>query len=518
MLYVSLIVEAVRGRPALMFWTAALSQALLWVLVPTVFYAAPPGNLAEALAVGHAFRLGSYLGPPLAFWIADLAFAAGGLFAVYLLAQACIVLAYWAVFALGRDIVGPRHAAIAILLMVGIFVYTVPSPQFGPALLGTSLWALALLHYWRAVAQGREGSWYALGVLAGLLLLTTYVAAVLVLLLCVFTVASARARATLKTVEPWIALGLAFVVFAPHLVWLAAQGALVLPSLDRLRSPAGADTNLMNWLRLLAVLVAAHGGLIVLTALASGWPRLGRERAPTIDRFPIDLVARRFVYFFALIPGLIVTFLAVLYARSAPPVGAAPLVVLSGLATVVAAGDHIKVHRERVVSYAWASLLLGPPLIVLLLLVVLPWTFRIELRVSQPAQAMGRFFAETFERRTGHKLAVVTGDEHLAALVALAAPSRPTLFFDAHPERSPWIDPQDVKELGALVIWRSPDTAGTPPAELKQRFPDLVPEVPRTFEHPVQGILPIERIGWAVIRPQTGGIQPLPKRPASPPH
>jgi hypothetical protein len=34
-------------------------------------------------------------------------------------------------------------------------------------------------------------------------------------------------------------------------------------------------------------------------------------------------------------------------------------------------------------------------------------------------------------------------------------------------------------------------------------FPDLVPEVPRAFERPVQGMLPLLRIGWAMIRGQT---------------
>jgi hypothetical protein len=29
-----------------------------------------------------------------------------------------------------------------------------------------------------------------------------------------------------------------------------------------------------------------------------------------------------------------------------------------------------------------------------------------------------------------------------------------------------------------------------------------VPEVPRSFARPVQGLLPLIRLGWAVIRPQ----------------
>mgnify|MGYP003694770013 CR=1 FL=1 len=50
-------------------------------------------------------------------------------------------------------IVGIRHAVLAVLLMVGIAAFTVPSPDFGPAILAAPLWALALLYYWRAIGE-----------------------------------------------------------------------------------------------------------------------------------------------------------------------------------------------------------------------------------------------------------------------------------------------------------------------------------------------------------------------------
>ena len=96
--YVSLIVEALRGRPRLVFWTAALTQGALWIVIPSMFYSAPPGDVPLVLAIGHEFLLGSYLGPPLAFWLGEIAFRIAGIFGVYLLAQACIVVTYWAVF------------------------------------------------------------------------------------------------------------------------------------------------------------------------------------------------------------------------------------------------------------------------------------------------------------------------------------------------------------------------------------------------------------------------------------
>ena len=135
MLYVSIFVELLRSRPALAIWVAALAQAALWTLVPLLFYSGPPGDLPNVLAVGHEFQLGTYLGPPLAFWLADLAFEVAGLFGVYALSQVCVVVTYWAVFALGRSIVGAQHAAMAVLLMVGVSAFTVPTPDFGPVVL-----------------------------------------------------------------------------------------------------------------------------------------------------------------------------------------------------------------------------------------------------------------------------------------------------------------------------------------------------------------------------------------------
>jgi hypothetical protein len=52
-----------------------------------------------------------------------------------------------------------------------------------------------------------------------------------------------------------------------------------------------------------------------------------------------------------------------------------------------------------------------------------------------------------------------------------------------------------------VLVWPATDSAGTPPATLKSAFPEMVPEVPRSFARTMQGFLPLIRVGWAVIRP-----------------
>ena len=361
------------------------------------------------------------------------------------------------------------------------------------------LWALALLHYWRAVGDGERGYWFLLALDLGLLLLASYVGLILVVLLLVFTLASARGRAALSNPEPWIAVLPFVIVIFPHLAWLKDAHDLVLAGLNDSDAAAG---TLSPGIWLCIALLLTHLGLGLLVAFASGWPRRLHESAPLIDRNPVEPLARLFVYFFALMPAASAIVIVFASGRLGPLDRVAPMVVLSGLAVVVAAGDQVPLYRERMVSSTWFGLLVAPPVLIMLGIGLLPWTFAVDLKVSQPANAEGRFFADNFERRTGKPLGFVTGDAELAPLVALGAPSRPHVYFDWAPQRSPWASPADIAKQGGIMVWPAGDNIGTPPAALQAQFPAMVPEVPRSFARSMQGLLPLIRLGWAVVRPQ----------------
>ncbi|MBI3435360.1 MAG: glycosyltransferase family 39 protein [Proteobacteria bacterium] len=511
MLQVSIIIELIRSWPRALFWLATLGQATIWFLVPALFYASPPGDLPYALAIGHEYQLGTHLGPPLAYWLAEAMFVlfGGSLVGVYLLAQICVVVTYWAIFTLARAIVGVRHAAIALLLNVGIYAFGLPSPEFGPPIVAMPLTALALLHFWRGIGEERQKAWYAFAVDIGLLLLTSYAGLILVALMAGFLATSTRGRRALGTIEPWIAGVVVVVVLFPHLIWLDVGGNAVLASADVARAAPALASGLVNAGWLVMVLVAGHAGLALIVLLASGWRLAAPPPSPAIERPALDALAQRFIYLFALAPGAIATLVAALAGESAPAGGVAPHVVLSGLAVVVFAGERITMHRQRAVGILWALLALTPPALAVMAIVVLPWVVAVDLNVVQPAAAMGRFFAESFARRAGQPLTVVAGEARTAALVAMGAPSRPSLYLQADPRRSPWVSAAAVQKRGAVVVWIATDTAGAVPQAIKASFPDLVAEVPRSFERRIQGRLALLRVGWGVIRPENAPALPL---------
>jgi len=198
----------------------------------------------------------------------------------------------------------------------------------------------------------------------------------------------------------------------------------------------------------------------------------------------------------------------VLLGKPAPIGGTGGLVMLSALGVIVAAGNVIRLYRQSILGRAWLAVLLVPPAAVIGASILLPWTLGIGFEVDRPASAMGEFFTDTFHRRTAAPLRIVAGDAQVAGLVAMASSDRPSLFLPEKPELTPWVSDADIRQHGAIVLWQVSDNTGAPPAAIKSRFPDLVPEVPRSFERPVQGRLPLYRIGWAMIRPQAAGAAP----------
>src|SRR6185312_16901340 len=121
--------------------------------------------------------------------------------------------------------------------------------------------------------------------------------------------------------------------------------------------------------------------------------------------------------------------------------------LMSGLAAIVVAGDLVHLRRQRVLRTVWAAAIVAPALSAVAATLFLPWTGSKEVATSLPARSIARFFGDSFERRTNHRLRAVAGDAQIASLVALDR-GRPHLYLDATPARTPWVTPAKFNETG----------------------------------------------------------------------
>ena len=221
-------------------------------------------------------------------------------------------------------------------------------------------------------------------------------------------------------------------VLFPYLIWLDLSAGINFLDLATI---AG---NLRVWGWLVVALLVSHAGMVD-PDRARRAARLIASRGPPPDvmRAPLPIRRRAASSISSRSRRSLAMGLFALFTRRPENFMAAPLVVMSGLAVVVAAGDRIRIEHQYLIGYAWIALIVLPPLLVALAIVVQPWTFAADLQVGRPAAEMGQFFGDSFARRTGAPLAIVAGDQTLASLVALGAPSRPSLYLDVAPDRPP---------------------------------------------------------------------------------
>src|SRR6201990_838669 len=335
MRFTSLVVELIRARPRLVVWIVVLAQAALWLILPLLLYRSPPGDVATVLAFGRGYQVGTDLGPPLAFWLADIAFRAAGnhMFGVYLLAQLCFVATFWALYLLGRAVVGGQQAVLAVLLTMTVTAFASSSLEFSPLVLARPLWALLLLDTWLLVGQNRRNVWFAWSIEAGLLLLTTSAAIGLLLLVVGFMIATERGRRTLLSFDPLFALLAIAGLALPYLIWLIRAGVLGMPTLPQVGE---LSARAVHWAWLLGGLLLAMSAILILVLLNL---RLfsRAEDARIISRPPVDPLARNFVYCFAIAPPLAGSLISGLFNLDRVVGGAGVALLMSGLAVIVTA-------------------------------------------------------------------------------------------------------------------------------------------------------------------------------------
>ena len=104
---------------------------MVWTLIPILVCPNLQLDLVEDLALGKEWQLGYWKHPPLPWWVADLAYRlTGQVDAVYVLGPLAAVLCFYAVWLLGREIVGPFRALIAVLVLEGVHFYNFSVVKF----------------------------------------------------------------------------------------------------------------------------------------------------------------------------------------------------------------------------------------------------------------------------------------------------------------------------------------------------------------------------------------------------
>jgi 4-amino-4-deoxy-L-arabinose transferase-like glycosyltransferase len=490
------LLDTIEQRPREAAYLYIIAQVVIWTLVPYfIAISLPLDVVSDGLGWGHEWQLGYFKHPPIPPWLAELSFDAMGDLGPFLLSQLAIAVTGLFVFALGRDMMGERKAAIGTILLAGVYYFSVPSAEWNHNVAQMPAWAAMTFVFYKVLRDGGLRWWLLLGFAAGIGLMMKYSTAVLMAVMFLYLLSSREGRARFLTIGPYMALAVCVATISPHLWWLSQND---FTTLHYAAARAGHHTGIVSRILLpFKFLFTQFTDLIPAILLAALAGLFGRNMQPSPD-MPDD---GRFLLWMGLGPALLTALLSLAAGLGLRAMWGAPMWNLTGLIIVYFAG-------ERATHASFVRLAIGT----LALLIIMPaiyWfttSFGPEqrghvARSAWPDKPMARAFDQQYQLLTGQPLQIVAGDGWLAGLIAMRSIPRASVFTDGDMKQAPWITPARLARQGALVVWRIEQGNGAPPASLAT-LPNFKNEGIMQFSWPRARRAPMLTVGWGIVPSQ----------------
>jgi hypothetical protein len=313
-----------------------------------------------------------------------------------------------------------------------------------------------------------------------------------------------RARLVFKTCGPWIAIATTLIVAAPHVVWLIQHDFIPYTYVDKMSAPVtGVADHIFHPLQFLLTVMA-----ILAPCLLIASPLILARSENSEDR--IDLFDRRVISVLAFGPGITLVAISLISGRGLHSSWAWPLGIYTGLWIVIVSNLPARESVVRHVLLLWILVFCGLLSAFVFNLTILPGFDHRYRSAFFPGQSIAQELSARFRTITGQPLAYVIGPTWVGGNIAHYASEEPELLIDGSAERAPWIDFDDMKHRGALVVWAgvsglrgapswSTEEMGRVPSYYGPDAQRAQVQVPLQFRFS-RGVGLIT-IGWAIVPP-----------------
>ncbi len=489
------LIGFIEHRPQAAFgWFLALHFAI-WTVLPSLLYANLPLDLIEALTYGREWPLGSDKLPPLPWWLVEIMHRSFGFDAAYYgLAQAAVVIAFALVFATARPLVGVTGALVAALIVDGMHYFQYTAVKFNHDVVQLPFWALAGYAFHAALKRGRLGHWGLLGIAFGGALWAKYFVVMLAAPYALFLILDRQARRALATPGPWLALAIALLIALPHVLWLFHTDFLPFAYAEHRAAPV------LGWFdHILHPTVFAASQIFFLLPSLFIAAALLYPPQKTRGEIAADALDLRIVTLLAFGPGAMTIALSAVSGRGAVAMWGYPLWLFVGLWIVMTVRPMLDRDRIGRVVAAWAAVAAILILAFVVNYTVLPLIDHRYRAEFYPGNALGATLTRRFHAATGQPLRYVIGSMWDGGNLAHYSPDQPQVLIDGEPARAPWIDLDDLRRKGAVVVWTQSDPRVLPPP-LAAIAPGA--EVGAPFDLPMRRGYGAVHVGWAILKPQ----------------
>ena len=489
----------------ILFWTTVSSFAIIWAVLPVLFHTGYRNDVVEILFVGKEWVLANHKHPALSAWMPEIVgwLTNRAFIAPFLVGQLCTVVTVWSVWQLARCVLNEKQALIAALAILPVRLLTNESVLYNHNLVLLAFYAWSVYFAFQAFQTNRIFYWIAAGIAVGLGLHNKYPAILPTFGILLYMTLRPAGRQYWFRVGPYLSIGLALIIFLPHIVWLfhndfptrgyasavatgRSQSQILYHFIYPLRFAASQP---LYWIPTMVVLLPALGW-------PWKWKRNIRETARGEHPHEKAKECERFLFYCCIVPILV--FIAVcsggIHLRM---VYGAPFWCFLSVWLLLRfqVNDHPRLLARTILCLIAAETVV---------IADFPLTFfqgKQPAPVYLPMNALASECERIWqEQHFNVPCPYVTGDMILAGHAAWRMPNRPTVHYHA----SSWSSDEMVNQNGGIILW--PMEGDVVPSWVQARFPRAKLLPPDTLvlasPHPrVKGHASPLPVGIAVIPP-----------------
>lgn len=469
---------------------------IVWTAVPALVRLNLPLDAIEGTIWSHQLEWGYDKNPFLNGWLTALAVQLGGSsgWMIYLFSQLSVITAFWVVWRLGKQMLAPVYALLAVFLLEGIQYYNFHAIDFNDNTLELGTWALTIYTFYIALKTKTKRAWLFTGCCAAVAMMAKYYTAALLAAMVLFLFARPENRQQLKTAAPYWGLLVFLALITPHIIWLFHHDFVTVTYVFERASSTPSWTNhfffpaQFTWQQLQAFLPA----LILFGLLFMG--RKPRVAAPPVT---VNAFDKSFLLYVGLGPFLLTALLSIALGIKLRAGWGMPLQSLWGLLLFVFLPPRLSLTKVRVFMSG---------IIVLVGAMLVGYTYSlIDSPDPSTANFPGRTIAQTLTKQwneTYHTpLTYVAGSRWVGGNLGFYSSDHPAVFIEWDKRHAPWINETELRKHGAIFIWSITDDESMP-ADIKNRFPRLQPAriLEFAWQRNTRNLPPI-KIGMAILPP-----------------
>ena len=451
------------------FYGFATVHVFLWTIFPAVFRYTLPLDAMEGTTWGRCLSLGYDKDPFLNAWLTELAIRLGGTngWMVYFFSQISVAVCFWAVWQLGKKFLSPVHALVSVFLLEFIASYNIDAIDFDDNVLELGLWALMILFFYLALEKQKIRDWVLLGIASGLAIMAKYYVTVLLIPMGIFLMVKEKPRKSFTKSGLYIGASVCALIIAPHFIWQFFHDFITVKYAFLRVSTR------LSWVEhfkysynfVIPLLEACLLPLLVFGVLYIGKKQDGNI---IVERKIISSYDWQFLLLMGFGP-LVVTLLLSLFGNNALHAGwGLPLLSLFGI--ILTAFFQPIITKKIFYRFAFVlSILLSIALIAYALSIV---RYGDTSTANYPGKEIAKEITQQWHSKNNTPLKYIVGPRWEVGVISLYSKDRPSVYIEADPQASFWIDEDKLKQYGALFVWNVDDPEGLP-TKFYKKFPKL---------------------------------------------